>query len=55
MTEFVTNRVKAYSYPMKDGSDYKKSQRNRKSVRKRELVFENYKDCLFNEKIILKY
>ena len=32
----------------------KKSKGTKKCVTKREFTFENYKDCLFNDKIILK-
>ena len=39
---------------MDDDSQVKKSKGTKKCVIKRELMFENYKDCLFNDKIILK-
>ena len=39
---------------MDDNSEVKKSKGTKTCVIKRELVFENYKDCLFNDKIILK-
>ena len=39
---------------MDDGSEHKKPKRTKKCVIKRRLVFENYKDCLFNNKTILK-
>ena len=35
-------------------SEVKKAKGTKKCVIKRELMFENYKDCLFNDKIILK-
>ena len=35
-------------------SKVKKAKGTKKCVIKRELMFENYKDCLFNDKIILK-
>ena len=38
---------------MDDNSEVKKS-KGTKSVIKRELMFENYRDCLSNHKIILK-
>ena len=37
---------------MDDGSEHKKAKGTRKCVIKRRLMFENYKDCLFNEKAI---
>ena len=39
---------------MDDNSEVKKSKGTKKCVIKRELMFENYKDCLFNDKIMLK-
>ena len=39
---------------MDDNSEVKKSKGTKKCVIKQELMFENYKDCLFNDKIILK-
>ena len=39
---------------MDDNSEVKKSNGTKKCVIKRELMFENYIDCLFNDKIILK-
>ena len=54
MKEFVALRAKAYAYLMEDGSEHKKAKGTKKCVIKRELMFENYKDSLFNDKIILK-
>ena len=54
MKEFCALRAKTYSYLMYDNSEVKKSKGTKKCVIKRELMFENYKDCLFNDKIILK-
>ena len=54
MKEFCSLRAKTYSYLMDDNSEIKKSKGTKKCVIKRELMFENYKDCLFNDKIILK-
>ena len=52
MTEFVALRAKPCAYLMEDGSDHKKAKGTKKCVIKRELIFENYKDSLFNVKII---
>ena len=41
-------------YLRDDDSEVKKSKGTKKCAIKRELMFENYKDCLFNNKIILK-
>ena len=54
MKEFVALRAKAYAYLMEDGSKHKKAKGTKKCVIKRELMFENYKDSLFNDKIILQ-
>ena len=39
---------------MNDDGEVKKSKGTKKCVIKRELVFENYIDCIRNDKIILK-
>ena len=54
MTEFYALRGKAYAYLMEDGTEHKKAKGTKKCIIKRELMFENYKDSLFNDKIILK-
>ena len=52
--EFVVLRVKTCTYLMDDDGEEKKAKGIKKCVIKRELSFENYKDCLFNGEIILK-
>ena len=54
LTEFVALRAKAYAYLMEDGSEHKKVKEAKKCVIKRELMFKNYKDSLFNNEVILK-
>ena len=54
MKEFCALRAKTYSYLMDDDSEVKKSKGTKKCVIKQEIMFENYTDCLFNDKIILK-
>ena len=39
---------------MDDDSEHKKAKGTKKYVVKWELTFKNYKDCLFNDKTILK-
>ena len=39
---------------MDDNSEVKKSKETKRYVIKRKLIFENYKDCLLNNKVILK-
>ena len=54
MKEFVALRAKTYSYLMDDDSEHKKAKGTKKCVIKRRLMFENYTDCLFNDKTRLK-
>ena len=54
MIEFVGLRPKTWAYLMDDGSEHKKSKGTKKCVKKLRLMFKNYTDCLFNDKIILK-
>ena len=54
MKKFSTLRPKTYSYLMDDDNEVKKSKGTKKCVIKQELMFENYKECLLNDKIILK-
>ena len=54
MKEFCALRTKTYSYLMDDNSEVKKSKGTKKCVIKLKTMFENYTDCLFNNKIILK-
>ena len=54
MKEFVALRAKTYAYLMDDDSEHKRSKGTKKCVIKRRLMFENYTDCLFNDKPILR-
>ena len=54
MKEFVALRTKTYTYLTDDDGEQKKVKGTKKSVIKRELMFENYKDSLFNGEVILK-
>ena len=54
MNKFGALRAKTYSYLMDDDSEVKKSKGTKKCVIKQGIMFENYTDCLFNDKIILK-
>ena len=54
MTEFYALRAKAYAYLMENGSEHKKAKGTKKCIVKRELIFNNYKDSLFNDKKIIK-
>ena len=54
MTEFVALRPKNYSYLMDDGWSDKKAKGTKKCVIKRRLKFNDYKNCLLNNEIVLK-
>ena len=59
MKEFVALKSKTYSYLVYnddnvDDSEYKKAKETKKCVVKARLKFNDYKDCLLNNKIILK-
>ena len=45
---------KIYSYKLDDGSEKKKAKGTKKSTIENNIRFENYKDCLFENKIIRK-
>ena len=48
ITKFVALRPKAYSYLDDYGNSHKKVKGTKKCVIKQKLVFQNCKDCLFN-------
>ena len=54
MTKFVALRPKAYSYLMDDDSEAKMSKGTKKCVTEKMLKFNDYKNCLMNNKAILK-
>ena len=54
MKAFWNLTAKTYSYLMDGNSEVKKSKRTKKCVIRRELMFKNYKNCLFNGEVILK-
>ena len=54
MKEFCTIRPKTYAYLLDDDSEIKGAKGAQKCVIKRKLMFENYKDSLLNEKIIMR-
>ena len=54
ITEFVALKPKTYSYLTDDCKEDKKAKATKKCVIKRELKFNNYKDCLLNDKVVLK-
>ena len=54
IAEVVALRPKTWAYLMDDGNVKKKAKRTINCVIKLRLMFENYRDCLFNEKSIFK-
>ena len=54
MTEPIALRPKTYLYFTDDCKEDKKSKGTKKCVIKRRLKFNDYKDCLLNNEIILK-
>ena len=54
ITEFVVLRAKAYAYLDDGGSEHKKSKGTKRCVIKQKLIFQNYKDCLLNNKTIYR-
>ena len=54
MKEFVGPKANTYTYLTVDDSEHKKAKRTMKYVRKWRLMVKNHKDCLFNNKVILK-
>ena len=53
MKEFCALRAKTYSYLMEDDNEMKKANGVKRCAIKRRLMFENYKDSLFNNKTIM--
>ena len=54
MKEFCAPRAKTYAYLMDDDSKKKKAKGTKKGIIKRRIMFENYKDSLFNNNTILR-
>ena len=54
MIEFSGLIAKTYAYLMDEDTEHKKAKGTKKCLIKRELMFRNYKDGLFNNRIILK-
>ena len=54
ITEYVALRPKTYSYLTDDCKEDKKAKETKKCVIKIELKFNDYKNCLLNDKVVLK-
>ena len=55
ITEFDTLRPKTYSYLMDDCKKDKKAKGTKKCVIKRMIKFNDYKNCLLKDKVLLKF
>ena len=54
ITEFVTLRPKTYSHLTVDGKEDKKAKGTKRCVIKRMIKFNDYKNCLLKDEVILK-
>ena len=54
ITEFVTLRPKTYSYLTDDYKEDKKAKGTKKCIIKRMIKFDDYKNCLLKDEVILK-
>ena len=54
MTKFAAPRAKTYSYSMDDDSEARNAKGTKKCVIKRMLKFNDYKNCVLNNKVVLK-
>ena len=54
ITELVALREKAYSYLDDADNEHKKSKGTKKCVIKQKLMFQNFKDCLLNNKTVYR-
>ena len=54
ITEFAAPRPKAYPYLDDDGNNHKKAKGTKKCVIKQKLMFQNFKNCLFNNKTVYR-
>ena len=54
ITEFITLRPKTYSFLTDDGKEDKKTKGTKKCLIKKMIKFNDYKNCLLNDEVILK-
>ena len=54
VTEFCALRAKAYTYKLDDDTEHQKAKGTKECIIKREFMFENYKDSLFSDKVIIR-
>ena len=54
MKEFCALRAKAYAYKLDDDTERKRAKGTKKCIVKKEIIFKNNVDALFNNKVIIK-
>ena len=54
ITEFVALRPKAYSYKKEDNNELKKAKGTKKCIINKMLSFSDYKNCLFDNGMVLR-
>ena len=54
LREFCALRAKAYAYKLDDDTEHKEAKGTKKWIIKRELMFQYYKDSLFNDEVIIR-
>ena len=54
MIEFCALRAKTYSFLLNDDTEKKRVKDTKKCIIKRNIMFEHSKDCLFNDKAVIK-
>ena len=54
ISEFITLRPKTYSYLTDEGKEDKKAKGTKKCIIKRMIKFNDYKNCLLKDEVILK-
>ena len=54
IVEFCALRAKAYAYKLDDDTENKKAKGTKKSIVKREIIFQNYVDSLFKNEVLLR-
>ena len=54
IVEFCALRAKAYAYKLDNDTEHKKAKSTKKCIVKREIIFENYEDSLFNDKVLIR-
>ena len=54
MIEFCALRAKTYTFLLDDDTEKKRAKGTKRCIIKKEIMFERYKDCLCNDKTIIK-